>query len=106
MHACNQPAQQEGRCARIYTMKTLPRPGVAGNGSLQQACMLADDGKWQAQQRTWTMGRRSPTTVCNNVIQPDMKKMVPMTCARSTGVPPIAPTNRKGMSTVAPSMVK
>ena len=33
------------------------------------------------------MGSLSPAMVCIRVIQPDMKKIVPITAARSSGVP-------------------
>jgi hypothetical protein len=55
---------------------------------------------------TCTIGSRSPTVVCSKVQMPDMKNVVWMTWARSSGVPPIAGTRRKGTKTVDPSMVR
>ena len=52
--------------------------------SAQQACSTASASR---KALTCMMGRRSPAMVCMRVIHPLMKKMVPMTAARSSGVP-------------------
>ena len=52
------------------------------------------------------IGSLSPTKVCMRVTMPLMKKMVLITRALSSSVPPMAGTIRKGISTVDPSMVR
>lgn len=84
-----------------------PENGLAGE-PLQPSCPPVDLGNLGiiAARRTWTMGRRAPSSVCSSVLMPEAKKHVQMTFAASSVVPPIWGTMSSGISTVAPSMVR